>query len=157
MSAPRPPAESIARPQSRPHVLIISDDAGLSTFLAEGLLYGGFWTSVVASGLQALEVFRLRGFDLILVDAALGGIGALESIHRLRGTSDRATPGDPRTDAPIGVITDEVTLLLPSKRRLPDDVEVLSAPLELEEIVPRLHAIVEYWRLIRSENKPIDQ
>ncbi len=154
MSAPRPPAESIARPQLRPHVLIISDDAGLSTFLAEGLLYGGFWTSVVASGLQALEVFRLRGFDLILVDAALGGIGALESIHRLRGTSNRATPGDPRTDAPIGLIAEEVALLLPSKRRLPDDVEVLSAPLELEEIVPRLHAILERWRLNRTENQP---
>ena len=38
----------------RPHVLIVSDDEDLSAFL--GLVYGGFWTSTVASGIQTLEV-----------------------------------------------------------------------------------------------------
>src|SRR5919112_1711088 len=62
----------------RPHVLIVSDDSELTTFLGEGLVYAGFWTSIIANGVQALEVFRLRSFDVMLLDAALSGIGALD-------------------------------------------------------------------------------
>src|SRR5215207_1557225 len=84
----------------RPHVLIVSDDRELSDFLGEGLVYAGFWTSTIASALQALEVFRLRSFDAMVLDAALGGIGATELVHRLRGRSDRSTAIE-RTDIPI--------------------------------------------------------
>ena len=69
----------------RPHVLIVSADPDLTAFLGEGLIYAGFWTSVIADAFQALEVFRMRSFDIILLDAALGGIGALEFVQRLRG------------------------------------------------------------------------
>ncbi|MEZ4624469.1 MAG: hypothetical protein R2843_06700 [Thermomicrobiales bacterium] len=64
---------TVNRPHQRPHVLIVSDDQGLAEFLSEGLTIAGFWTSVIASALQTLEVFRLRTFDLIIVDAALDG------------------------------------------------------------------------------------
>src|SRR3954452_24425277 len=87
----------------RPHALIISDDESLSGFLGEGLVFGGFWTSVIASEIQALEVFRLRGFDLVIVDAALRGLGALEMIRRLRSADD--SPGV-RADAPILLIAE---------------------------------------------------
>ena len=87
----------------RPHVLIVSDDPELTAFLGEGLVYAGFWTSAIASAVQALEVFRLRSFDVMVLDAALGGIGALELLRRLRGRSDRATTAE-RTDIPIFVI-----------------------------------------------------
>ncbi|MCC6792252.1 MAG: response regulator transcription factor, partial [Thermomicrobiales bacterium] len=83
---------------ARPHVLILGDDLDLTSFLSEGLTIGGFWTSVIASGIQALEVFRLRTFDLVLIDVAMKGMGALEVIRRLRlpGAED-----SPRTDIPI--------------------------------------------------------
>src|SRR5215204_4868240 len=87
----------------RPHVLIVSDDPELTAFLGEGLVYAGFWTSTIASAVQALEVFRLRSFDVMVLDADLGGIGALELVLRLRGRSDRTTASE-RTDIPILVI-----------------------------------------------------
>ena len=87
----------------RPHILIVSDDRDLSEFLAEGLVYAGFWTSVIAEAMQALEVFRLRSFDALLLDASLGGIGARELLRRLRGRSDRAT-ATARTYIPILVL-----------------------------------------------------
>jgi DNA-binding response OmpR family regulator len=59
----------------RPHVLIVSDDTGLAGFLGEGLIYAGLWTSTIASAMQVLEVFRLRTFDAMILDAALGHIG----------------------------------------------------------------------------------
>ncbi len=77
------PRKTAQRQFQRPHVLIVSDDPSLVEFLNEGLPLGGFWTSVIASGLQAIEVFRLRQFDLVLIDAGLTSFSAVELIRRL--------------------------------------------------------------------------
>jgi DNA-binding response OmpR family regulator len=135
----------------RPHVLIVSDDLGLGAFLSEGLVYGGFWTSTVASGIQALEVFRLRTFDVALIDAALHDLSATEVIRRLRGRSDRSAADSSRTDIPILLIAatpDELKPIAPSEIGADG---VLVAPLDLERIVPDLHAIVAEWRAAHPE------
>lgn len=130
----------------RPHVLIVSDDPGLASFLNEGLPLGGFWTTVIASGLQALEVFRLRQFDLIVVDWELQSFYPLELIRRLRGESTRSPAQESRTTRPIVVISEHPT-------DLPDrDVQALGisrmfhAPIELDEITRDLHIVFDEWR-----------
>ncbi len=128
---------------ARPHVLIIGDDEDLSGFLSEGLTLGGFWISVIASGIQALEVFRLRTFDLVLVDAALKGMGPLELIRRLR------LPGSenaPRTDIPILVIAGGLDEIDPQDAADAGADGVLLPPIELEELIPMLFRTVEAWR-----------
>ncbi|MCC6314364.1 MAG: response regulator transcription factor [Thermomicrobiales bacterium] len=129
----------------RPHVLIVSDDPGLVGFLGEGLIYAGFWTSVIASAFQALEVFRLRSFDLILLDAALGGMGAPELLRRLRGQSDRATR-TPRTDIPLFLIAGSPREAADIASEADGADGVLAAPLELEDLAPQLLATVQAWR-----------
>jgi DNA-binding response OmpR family regulator len=123
----------------RPHVLIVTNDRDLSDFLSEGLVLGGFWTSTIASGIQTLEVFRLRSFDLILIDADLGDLDSLEVVRRLRGTSDRASQTGPKIDLPIGLIAAS-----PEEVEMPAAIAagvdyVLVAPIELEELIPELH------------------
>jgi CheY-like chemotaxis protein len=131
----------------RPHVLIVSDDAGLSSFLGEGLIYEGLWTSAIASALQTLEVFRLRSFDAVIVDAALQGLGAGDLIARLRASApdDRSAQGS-RTDIPILVIAER-----------PDEIEIASldsslvtrtliAPIELDELAQILGTAISSWR-----------
>jgi len=140
----------------RPHVLVVSDDPDLSAFLAEGLTYGGFWASVVASAIQVLEVFRLRGFDLVLVDGGLAGLGALELVRRLRGRGDRAAPGVARTDVPLWLVLDRPDAM-------PDDAlaagadGVLIPPLDLDELAPRLHAIIAVWRAAHPDRLSADE
>jgi two-component system, OmpR family, response regulator len=130
----------------RPHVLIVSDDRSLSSFLSEGLPLGGFWTSVIASGLQALEVFRLRQFDLIVIDWSLQSFGALEFLRRLRGQSSRDASSTPRTLAPAVLITeDPIDLCAEDRERLGVDA-MLHAPLEIDEVVRALHAVFLAWR-----------
>jgi DNA-binding response OmpR family regulator len=129
----------------RPHVLIVSDDRDLADFLGEGLVYAGLWTSVIADAMQALEVFRLRSFDLMLLDAGLGGIGPLELLRRLRGRSDRAPAGE-RTDVPILVIAASTGELESREAREGGADEVLFAPIELEALAAEIGRVVNAWR-----------
>ena len=131
----------------RPHVLIVTDDPSLATFLNEGLPLGGFWTTVIASGLQALEVFRLRQFDIIAIDWELRSFGALELIRRLRGMSSRSVGTPARTTAPIVVISEQPADLEASESARLEISRRFHAPLELDELVPELHAVFEEWRL----------
>ena len=130
----------------RPHVLIVTDDPSLAAFLNEGLPLGGFWTTVIASGLQVLEVFRLRQFDIIAIDWDLRSFGALELIRRLRGLSTRSDGVAARTIAPIVVISEQPADLDADECARLEINRLFSAPLELDELVPELHAMFEEWR-----------
>lgn len=129
----------------RPHVLIICDDPSLSEFLAEGLPLGGFWTSVIASGIQAIEVFRLRQFDLILLDTGLTSFEWFELIRRLRGTSTRVRQGERRTEAPIVLVSDSSVVFEIQDLRIHGIDHVVRAPIELDELVRLLHQTFEDW------------
>ena len=140
----------------RPHVLIVSDDTELTGFLGEGLIYAGFWTSAIASAVQALEVFRLRSFDVMVLDAALGGIGAIELLRRLRGRSDRA-PTAERTDIPILIIAASRDELDPVLAEQAGADGVILAPIELEQIAADLGHAVTRWRALHPDRKWADE
>ena len=139
----------------RPHVLIVSDDAELTGFLGEGLVYAGFWTSAIASAVQALEVFRLRSFDAMVLDAALGGIGAIELLRRLRGRSDRAATAE-RTDIPILIIAASRDELDPALAEQVGADGVILAPIELEHLAADLGHAVTRWRTLHPARKWAD-
>src|SRR5215212_10356656 len=140
----------------RPHVLIVSDDSELTAFLGEGLVYAGFWTSAIASAVQALEVFRLRSFDVMVLDAALGGIGAIELLRRLRGRSDRATTAE-RTDIPILIIAASSDELGPILAEQVGADGVVLAPIELEQLAADLGRAVTTWRALHPDRKWADE
>lgn len=130
----------------RPHVLIVSDDPSLSKFLNEGLPLGGFWTTVIASGLQALEVFRLRQFDLVILDWELQSFQAHEFLRRLRGVSGRSNAATPRTQAPVVLISEDPAHLDEGNQSLLGVSRMLHAPLDIDEVARELHAVFAEWR-----------
>jgi two-component system phosphate regulon response regulator PhoB len=140
----------------RPHVLIVSDDPELTGFLGEGLIYAGFWTSTIASAVQALEVFRLRSFDAMVLDAALGGMGAIELLRRLRGRSDRATTAE-RADIPILVIAASSDEMDPVLAEQAGAEGVIVAPIELEHLAVDLERAVSAWRALHPDRKWADE
>lgn len=127
----------------RPHVLIVSEDTDLSAFFGEGLVYAGFWTSTIAGAIQALEVFRLRTFDLMIVDATLGGLGTRELVRRLRANE---AGGRARADIPILVVADSAEDAAASELDSLGVDGVLLPPIDLEELAPRLFGMVDAWR-----------
>jgi DNA-binding response OmpR family regulator len=140
----------------RPHVLIVSDDPELTGFLGEGLIYAGFWTSTIASAVQGLEVFRLRSFDAMVLDAALGGMGAIELLRRLRGRSDRATTAE-RADIPILVIAASSDEMDPVLAEQAGAEGVIVAPIELEHLAVDLERAVSAWRALHPDRKWADE
>ena len=102
-------------------------------------------------------MFRLRSFDLVLLDAALGGFGATELLRRLRSPADGLTAGPPRTEVPILLVAaapDEVA----EEDVLATGADgVFYAPLDLEEIAPRLLAIVAAWRRAHPDRPWADE
>lgn len=125
----------------RPHAIIVSDDADLRQFLGEGLVVAGFWTSVVASGIQAIEVFRLRSFDLGIVDAQLAGLGAAEVMRRLRGGPE---PWAWLTDVPVVAVAEDAAAADHLKDAPFDAVFV--APIDLDDLAVALMRLVRVWR-----------
>ena len=150
MSGGEPPARTMPdweRATDRPHAVIVSDDADLRDFLGQGLLFSGFWTSVIGSGIQVIEVFRLRAFDLVVLDARISGLGAAEIVRRLRAPSE--PDGSPLTDAPVALIDDRPAV---SDADDADDagpaVElVVRPPFEVVDLAVALHGVVRDWRL----------
>ena len=156
MSPPPAPGPR-ATARQRPHVLVVTDDPGLKEFLAEGLVVGGFWLSTVGSAIQTLEVFRLRSFDLVLVDAALGGIGAVELVRRLRGRSDRAAGQAPRTDVPILFVAASTAEIDAERVQAVGADGILLAPLELADVIATLFAVIATWRAAHPDRPYADE
>jgi DNA-binding response OmpR family regulator len=139
----------------RPHILIVSDDLDLGQFLQDGLTIAGFWTSTVASALQTLELFRLRTFDLALIDAALEGLGAEELVRRLR-TSGSAT-SEQRTDIPILLIAGNREEVSDDGAREMGADSVRYPPIEIEEFALELFAQIRDWRKAHPERDWADE
>jgi len=142
---PRPKLEA-RHASERPHVLVVTDDPDLAAFLSDGLPYGGFWASVIANGLQVLEVFRLRQFDLLVIDAGLQAFDAIELLRRLRGTSRLDRSATARTQAPAVLIEGAPGDAGARETGELGIARVLSAPLELDEVVRSLHEVFGAWR-----------
>jgi len=97
-----------------PRLLIVDDDDGIRTTLADVLQHEGFDVACAADGRQAIEQFDASqaqgtgGFDLILLDLMLPGLGGLDVCRHLR-RSDCLTPilmvsaRDTETDRVLGL------------------------------------------------------
>jgi CheY-like chemotaxis protein len=108
------------------------------------LTIAGFWTSTVASALQTLELFRLRTFDLALVDAMLQGLGAAELVQRLRSKAS----GDSgiRTDIPVLLIAGSQDEISPHQALAMGADGVHYPPIEIEDFALDLFARIRLWR-----------
>ena len=65
-------------------ILVIDDDAAITSVLKRGLSYEGFAVDVAASGLDGLAVLRDHPPDLVILDIMMPGIDGLEVLKRLR-------------------------------------------------------------------------
>lgn len=67
-------------------ILIVEDEARISSFIEKGLAAAGYSPTVVGNGLDALDYVATGSFDLVLLDVGLPGIDGFEVLARLRAS-----------------------------------------------------------------------
>ncbi len=69
-------------------ILIVEDEARISSFIEKGLAAAGYTPTVVGNGLDALDYVATGSFDLVLLDVGLPGINGFEVLTRLRAAGE---------------------------------------------------------------------
>ena len=85
----RPAASSAAKaqpmkPDGRPRVLVVDDEASIRDLLSRTLALAEYDVDVAADGRVALERMRLFGYDLLITDLKMPGMDGLTVIHEAR-------------------------------------------------------------------------
>lgn len=71
------------------HILVVDDDARLTSALRRTLAYEGYQVSTAANGSEALAQVRLKPPHLIVLDLMLPGMDGLEVCRRLRDAGEQ--------------------------------------------------------------------
>lgn len=69
-------------------ILLVEDDPALLSILQAAMSYGGFKGEAARSGGEAIEAFKARQFDAVLVDLGLPDLDGSDLLHALRELSD---------------------------------------------------------------------
>ncbi len=64
-------------------ILVVDDEEGVRSFLAESLEIDGHHVEEAANGQEALERLRARSFDLVLTDLRMPGMDGLELLQKV--------------------------------------------------------------------------
>lgn len=90
-----------------PHVLLVDDEEPIRESLPYTLRREGYEVSTAADGLTALELWRERSPDIILLDLMLPGLDGTEVCRRIRAHSDvpilMLTAKDSEIDKVVGL------------------------------------------------------
>ncbi|WP_027963009.1 response regulator transcription factor [Halalkalibacillus halophilus] len=112
-------------------ILVVEDEKKIARVLELELTYEGYEVTKALTGYDALEQFRMKKWDLILLDIMLPEMSGVELLRRLR-KDDQATP----------------VLMLTAKDEIEDKVtgldlganDYITKPFEIEELLARIRA-----------------
>ncbi|GHD35924.1 response regulator transcription factor [Nocardiopsis kunsanensis] len=65
-------------------ILIVEDEERIASFVRKGLTAGGFTTTVVGTGAEAVDYTVTGGFDLVLLDLGLPDTDGFDVLRRIR-------------------------------------------------------------------------
>lgn len=74
--------------QAKPHILLVDDEASITSTLTTFLQLSGFEVSVAQNGEQALETLEQLRPDLIVLDVLMPRLDGRETLRRLRHRGD---------------------------------------------------------------------
>ena len=70
-------------------VLIVEDEFKVATFLKKGLLTQNLLGEIAFTGLEAIDLFKNKHFDLVILDIGLPDISGLEVCNEIRKISSK--------------------------------------------------------------------
>ncbi len=135
----RPTAERLGdnlpglhRPPRRPSILVVDDEAAITSFLRMGLDRAGYQVTVAGDGPHALAACDTTHIDLVVLDLMLPGMDGVEVCQRLRG--------DPDLVVLMLTAADAVSQRIAGLDAGADDY--LVKPFDFEELLARIRALL---------------
>lgn len=118
---------------SKESILIVEDEEKILRLLELELEIEGYQVGKAMDGKEALEAYRSRKWDLILLDVMLPGISGIELLRKIR-TKNNFTP----------------VILLTAKGSVEDKVsgldrganDYITKPFQIEELLARIRAVL---------------
>jgi two-component system response regulator MprA len=114
-------------------ILVVDDDAKITSFLRRSLTLEGYEVVTANGGLEALRAVAGSSFDLIILDVMMPGIDGLEVCRRVRAAQD---------EVPILMLTAKDTIADRVKGLDTGADDYLVKPFALEELLARVRALL---------------
>ncbi len=123
----------------KPQILLVDDDPSVLDGLKKILTQDGYAVSTASSGYEALNLLSKRGFDIILTDMKLPGMGGLSLIQEIR-----------KKNEPVAIV---VITAYSSVKTAVDAIkcgadDYLTKPLNVEELEVVLEKLWERQQLV---------
>jgi len=136
---PQTPAPSVG---TRPHIVIVDDEATVRELLKEFLQEEGYQVTVVPDGMAALQVVKDEPVNVVITDLRLQGLDGIEVIERVS-----------RQDAQIiGVVMTGYGTIEGAVRAMKAGAfEFITKPIQLDAVGLVIKKALEFQRL-RQEN-----
>lgn len=128
---------------TRPHVLVVDDEAGVRELLGDALRVAGYSVSSASDGMSALTALRGAPADLLIIDINMPVMDGFELLEQLRSKGDL-------TPALMLSARGEKTDITRGLRLGADDY--VTKPFGLEELLLRVGAILRRTRAVVTEN-----
>ncbi len=126
-------------------ILVVDDEPTQLELVGGFLAERGFEVALAPDGQEALKRFGRESFDLVLTDQKMPGLSGLELIEALRAQ-------DP--EVPVIVMTAYGTIETAVAAIKAGAVDYLTKPLNLDELLHRVHQVRERQRLL-TENREL--
>src|SRR3990172_3239325 len=125
-------------------VLVVDDEPARRELVGGFLVKRGFEAVLAEDGRAALELFKREPFDLVLTDQKMPGLSGIELIEAVR----RQNP-----ETPVIVMTAFGTIETAVAAIKAGAVDYLTKPLNLDELLHRVHQVRERQRLLRENRE----
>jgi sigma-B regulation protein RsbU (phosphoserine phosphatase) len=127
---------------SAPRILVVDDEADISTVLSVTLRRAGFEVQTAGDGVEAIETIRREPPDLVILDVMMPRADGLETLKRIREHG-------PTVDLPV--------IMLSAKAQLADKIrgfdrgadDYVAKPFEPSEMLVRVQSLLKRAALAR--------
>ncbi|MGX4686978.1 response regulator transcription factor [Vagococcus sp. JNUCC 83] len=122
-------------------ILVIEDDDVINQVITEFLKENGYHTDSVMDGKTALDLFKKKSFDLVLLDIMIPEIDGLTVLKKIRETSDVSV-------IMLTALGDDVTQLASFNQQISDYVVKPFSPLVL---MKRIENALKHKKILEEE------
>jgi two-component system nitrogen regulation response regulator NtrX len=120
-------------------ILVVDDEQSIRDILTQVLGYEGYDVQVAASGGEALNLYRQRAFDLVLLDVKMQGIDGLDTLAQLRRHDG---------DARVVMISGHGTITTAVQAVKDGAFDFLEKPLDSDRLLVTVQRALEHRRLV---------